>query len=248
MSPEERQLLTDLFTRTQAAAAGPRDRDAEALVEQATRAQPAAAYYLAQAVIVQEKALAAAAERLHALEAQIETLERAGSQQQTASSGGFLGSIFGSPSTAASETPPPGPWSRTSAARSYAPAPQTPPPQQAYGGPWGGGQPQQQASASGGFLRGALGTAAGVAGGMLLATSISGLFGGHSGLAGIGSPFGAASQPGTEVIEETVVNNYYGDDAGRQTAASDTDTGDDGLQQADFDNDAGGFDDGDSFA
>ena len=239
MSPEERQLLNDLFARTRTAATGPRDREAEALVEQATREQPAAAYYLAQAVIVQEKALAAAAERMQALEAQVEYLERTGSQQQTASSGGFLGSIFGSSPAPVSEPAPAGPWSRT-ARSSYAPPPQAPAPQ-AYGGPWGGGQPQP-ASGSGGFLRGALGTAAGVAGGMLLANSISGLFSGHSGLSGIGSPFGSASLPGTEVIEETVVNNYYGNNDTPEAAA------DNNIQQADFDSSDDGFDNGDSFA
>lgn len=242
MSPEERQLLNDLFARTRTAGTGPRDREAEALVEQATREQPAAAYYLAQAVIVQEKALAAAAERMQALEAQIESLERGGSQQQTASSGGFLGSIFGSAPSPASEPAPTGPWSRA-ARSSY--APQQAPAPQAYGGPWGGGQPQP-ASGSGGFLRGALGTAAGVAGGMLLANSISGLFSGHSGLSGIGSPFGSASLPGTEVIEETVVNNYYGNDPGRETA--DTGLSNNDVQQADFDDGADDFDGGDSFA
>lgn len=239
MSPEERQLLTDLFTRIRAAATGPRDREAEALIEQAMREQPAAAYYLAQAVIVQEKALAAAAERMRALESQIESLERAGPQQQAASAGGFLGSIFGSTSTAASEPASAGPWSRT-ARNSYAP-PQPPAPQ-AYGAPWGGNQPPQPASAGGGFLRGALGTAAGVAGGMLLANSISGLFSGHSTLSGIGSPSGSASLPGTEVIEETVVNNYYGDNEAREPAT------DSRIQSAGFDSGDDDFDDGDSFA
>lgn len=223
MSPEERQLLTDLFTRTRAAAATPRDRDAEALVEQAVREQPAAAYYLAQAVIVQEKALAAAADRLHALEARIAELEHEAAQS--------------------------GPWSRNAATPSrqsaYAMQPQAPAPQ-SFGGPWGGQQAQAASAPGGGFLRGALGTAAGVAGGMLLANSISGLFSNHSGLAGIGSPFGNASAPGTEVIEETVINNNYGSDTNRQETAS-TDN-DDSYQQADYDDQDTSFDDGDSFA
>ncbi len=40
MSPEERQLLTALFDRVRTAAATPRDREAEALIDQATREQP----------------------------------------------------------------------------------------------------------------------------------------------------------------------------------------------------------------
>lgn len=233
MSPEERQLLTDLFNRTANAAATARDRDAEALIEQAVREQPTAPYYLAQAVIVQEKALSAAADRIRDLERQLAETQRAPQQTQ---GGGFLNSIFG---TGRSEPPVPepargGPWDRRPAAQSY-------------GGPWGG-QPQTMAapSAGGSFLRGALGTAAGVAGGVLLANSLSGLFGGHSGLAGIGSPFGATGLPGTEVIEETVINNNDFGNAAQQAAGADT--SDDTFQQADYD--SGDWQDGgdDNFA
>jgi uncharacterized protein len=51
--------------------------------------------------------------------------------------------------------------------------------------------PQPQAGRGGGFLASALSTAAGVTGGMLLADSIRGLFGGHSGAAA--SPFDQAA-------------------------------------------------------
>ena len=64
MSPEERQLLTALFDRVKTASTTPRDRDAETLIDDATRQQPYAAYYLAQAVIVQEKGLEAASARI----------------------------------------------------------------------------------------------------------------------------------------------------------------------------------------
>ncbi|KKX23540.1 DUF2076 family protein, partial [Rhizobium sp. LC145] len=100
-------------------------------------------------------------------------------------------------------------------------------------GPW---NPQASApSAGGSFLRGALGTAAGVAGGMLLANSLSGIFSSHINSLGWGSPLAGGSPFGNGPAEETVVNNYYGDDAVRQ-AADDGNT-DDGLQQADDDND-----------
>ena len=68
MSPEESQLLKGLFERTKAASATPRDREAETLIADAVRDQPAAPYYLAQAVIVQEKGLEAAAAHIKQLE------------------------------------------------------------------------------------------------------------------------------------------------------------------------------------
>jgi uncharacterized protein len=49
-------------------------------------------------------------------------------------------------------------------------------------------EPAFSAPAPGGFLASALSTAASVAGGMLLADSIRGLFGGHYGSAELGSP------------------------------------------------------------
>ena len=88
-----------------------------------------------------------------------------------------------------------------------------------------------------------MGTAAGVAGGMLLANSLSGIFGNHMSSLGLGGVTPAAAP-----IEETIVNNYYGDDA--VTQASDPSpepapTSDqDGWQQADLD--TGGDDSFDS--
>ena len=52
MSPEERQVLVELFQRTNAAASQPRDKDAEAFIAEAVRLQPYAPYLLAQAVLL----------------------------------------------------------------------------------------------------------------------------------------------------------------------------------------------------
>lgn len=82
MSPEERQLLTALFDRVRTAAATPRDSDAEALIDQATREQPSATYYLAQAVIVQEKGLEAAANHIKELEERVRQLEAGESEHR----------------------------------------------------------------------------------------------------------------------------------------------------------------------
>src|SRR3954468_14394882 len=117
MSPEERQLLTALFDRVRTASATPRDPEAETLIQQAIREQPYATYYLAQAVIVQEKGLEAASNRIKELEEHVRQLEAAGSDHRRAEQGGgFLSSIFGSTQAPApgpaptSSIPPSGPW------------------------------------------------------------------------------------------------------------------------------------------
>jgi len=185
MTPEERQLLAGLFDRTRAASANPRDKDAEAFIAEALREQPYATYLLAQAVIVQDQALGAANEKLQQLEARVKELETA----QANGGGSFLGGLFGGGRPAAPTSVPstgaaPSPWGRQ---QNSQPAVQQ---GQAYGQP----QPQQPGmmGGGGGFLRGALGAAAGVAGGMLLANSISGLFNQHGNNSlGIGSGLGA---------------------------------------------------------
>ncbi len=192
MTPEERQLLAGLFDRTRAASANPRDKDAEAFIAEALREQPYATYLLAQAVIVQDQALGAANEKLQQLEARVHELEAA----QANSGGSFLGGLFGGggrpaaatsvPSTGAA----PSPWGRQ----------QTAQPAVQQGQPYAQQQPQQPGlMGGGGFLKGALGAAAGVAGGMLLANSISGLFNQHGNQSlGIGSGLGGgdSSQAG----------------------------------------------------
>ncbi len=260
MSPEERQLLQGLFERIQNAGSAPRDRDAEAFIGDAVKALPYAPYLLAQTVIVQDQALRAANERLQQLEAQVRDLEQhAQTQQAGAGSGGFLGglgSLFGG---GAPQSAPPPPPRAPSPGWNQQPQGWQPPPQPNYGqqaGPWGapqggpggfgggafGGGPQQ----GGGFLKGALGAAAGVAGGVLLADSIKGLFGGHNNPLGIGAGVPGIDQglAGLGGGRETIVNNYYGDDALRQQdAQQDADQDQDDAQDAaDNGSDFGGDD------
>jgi hypothetical protein len=249
MSPEERQLLIGLFDRVRGAAANPRDREAETFIDDAVRSQPYAPYLLAQTVLVQEQALRAANDRLQQLEAQVSELQRQASQPS--GSGGFLGglgSLFGgSNPPPRPSTPPPSssPWGQSQGFNS-APPPASSPwgQQQQYvpppsSGPWGapsqgsgwgqpqggmfGGQPQ-----GGGFLKGALGAAAGVAGGVLLADSIRNLMGGHHNGLGIGDGFGALGtgtgdgfaglgnalpNSGVGSGETVINNNYYNNDS-----------------------------------
>lgn len=233
MSPEERQLLTALFDRVRTAAATPRDPEAEALISEATRAQPSATYYLAQAVIVQEKGLEAAANHIKELEERVRQLEAGEGDHRQAEQGGFLSSIFGNTQTQ-QPAPAPGPWGGASRngyeqPRGYDNNRQA---QQQPSGPWS--QQASAPSAGGSFLQGALGTAAGVAGGMLLANSLSGIFGNHMSSLGWGSPFGNASAP----TEETVINNYYNNDDTRQASDNAADDNNNAnLQQADYDSD-----------
>ena len=206
MSPEERQLLAGLFDRTRAASANPRDKEAEAFIAEAVREQPYATYLLAQAVIVQDQALGAANEKLQQLEARVKELESA----QTNSGGGsFLGGLFGGGRPAA-PTSVPSAGATASSAPAAAASPwgrqQAAPPPQAYAPPMQQAQPQ---ASGGGFLQGALGAAAGVAGGMLLANSISSLFSHHGNNSlGIGSGF-ANNDPTGGVFDRS-----YGQDQG----------------------------------
>jgi len=237
MSPEERQLLAGLFDRTRAASGNARDAEAEAFIADAVRQQPSAPYLLAQAVIVQEQALRAANDRLQQLEAQVREMEGQSSQGSGSFLSGLGKSIFGGsepqrPEPARTSVPPAGgsPWGNQ---RQGSYQPQQQPggwqqgaPQQ-QGGPW-----QQAPQQGGGFLKGALGAAAGVAGGVLLANSISGLFNQHnnplgiaSGMGGLGGGMGSGLG-GAAGSGETVVNNYYGSDASPN---------DPGYDQADFD-------------
>jgi uncharacterized protein len=229
MSPEERQLLVDLFDRIRQNANNPRDREAESFIADQVRAQPYAPYLLAQTVIVQDQALRAANERLQQLEQHARELEGQGGQQGSGGFLGSLGSLFGGGdrSPPPSSVPPtrwgggpqggaPGYGQGGYAQQQGYGAPQ-PGYGQPQGGPWTGGAPYQQAG-GGGFLKGALGAAAGVAGGVLLADSIRGLFHGAGNPFGIGSGFGGGAGLGGLGGGDTVVNNYYGDDAGAQHA------------------------------
>jgi hypothetical protein len=169
MQSQERDLIAGLFGRLQQFESQPRDPEAEALIRDFVARQPASPYLLVQTVLVQEQALKAAQERIAELEA------KAGAAPAAA---GFLGSA-----------PRIGPWgSQTQAAAPQEPAPSTRSPLQAAVAPQSGA-PQSGGSS---FLRSAMTTAAGVAGGALLFEGIRSLMGSHPG------PFGsaaAAAQP-----------------------------------------------------
>jgi hypothetical protein len=160
----ERQLIDGLFDRLRQVdgQATPRDAEAERLIRQRIGSLPAAPYYMAQAILVQEQALAASQQRIEELERQV--AERP--------AGGLLGSLFGAGPRAAAPQP---------ASRIPATAGPT-----MGRGPWGGG--------GGGFMAGAMQTAMGVAGGMLVANAIGSMFAADSAQAAT-QPVEAPAEP-----------------------------------------------------
>lgn len=259
MTPQERQLLSDLFERVRANAAGARDPEAEALIGDAVRAQPHAPYVLAQTTLIQQQALEAAAQRIAELEARI-------AQQPAAPAAdtSFLGNLGKSLFGGAASAPPPQPQPRSGYDASayqrgasdpaagapqpgaYAPSggyrqPAYAPPPPA--GPWGAPPAQP---AGGGFLSNAMQTAAGVAGGIAVADLFSNLLGGRGGLFG-GHSAGLFGNPGG-IGGETVINNIYEsapDAAGQhaQDVLQDMDQDQDDAQDASWDNSDSGSDD-----
>lgn len=161
MNTDERSLIEGLFQRLRQAEgqSGPRDAEAEKLIQGLTAQQPAAPYLLAQVVLMQEQGL-------QSLQGRVEQLQRELAERPQG--GGFLGGLFGG---------------RTQAAEPSAPAR----PQPGTGNAWDPNRfPAQGATAlrpgmqpgaqGGGFMAGALQTAMGVAGGVLLGNAIAGLF------------------------------------------------------------------------
>ena len=161
MTPEDRQLLMGLFDRMRTQGPIAKDAQAEDLIYNEVRQIPDSAYMLVQSVIVQDEALKAANARIAALEGQL----RSASAGKTAS--------------AAATSP----WAAAPAAAETA---------RHVSSPWGRGKgasaatqaPQQQ---GGSFLKSAMATAAGVAGGMLLASGIQSMLGGNTQQAGTGT-------------------------------------------------------------
>lgn len=183
MTPQDAQIIRSVFDRLKTMEAGPRDAEAEALVEALTKADPQAGLGLVRALVLTEQARAAAATEAEALRRENETLKAQGTAPTQSTSGGLFG----------------GPWG----GRPSAPAPQP-------DGPWGGRPPQpgpwdQQPAQGGGsgFWGSALRTGAGVAGGMFAFEALRGLFGGGSHGGGFGQSAGLFDQP-TTIVNETV--------------------------------------------
>ena len=170
MQSEEQRLIESLFSRLKQAESqsAPRDAAAERLIEQQLRQQPAAPYYMAQAILIQEAAMKKLSAQVADLENRLAQAQQQQQQPARQSSGGFLSSLFGG-------------GQRQSAAQQPAwnSAPQQQPYQQPYNAPQ---QPYAQqpyaapATRGSGFLGGALQTAVGVAGGVVMADMLTSMF------------------------------------------------------------------------
>ncbi|MBH3370678.1 DUF2076 domain-containing protein [Pseudomonas carnis] len=239
MNSEEQTLIDGLFSRLQQAEtdSAPRDAQAEARIKEHMARQPAVGYYMTQSILVQEHALqsldAQNKQQAQQIQQLQDELQRAkATQPAPASGGGFLSSIFGG----GSREPQPAPSNSGGGWREPArPAFGQPAPQQNYQPP----QAPAAAPAGSGFLGGAMKTAAGVAGGVLLAEGISSLF--HHN-----------QQP--QVVEEIIEQpapasdqgNWDNDDqkfAGNDSWGSNSDN----FADSDYSDDSSSFGDDDSF-
>jgi hypothetical protein len=268
MTPQERQLIDDLFGRLAKLESAPRDPEAMSAIMQGLRTAPNAVYALVQTALVQDEALKRADARIQELEA-----AHAGEQTQ---SGGFLdsmrGAIFGQnqaqgsrsgsvPNVAAPDMGGRPVWNSGQVMQQAQAPGQYGQPQ--YGQPPGYGQPygaQQPAAGGGGgsFLGTAAAAAAGVVGGSLLAGSIRSMMGGgghqqtftdSSGLGG-GNQKPWSDQSGSGLARDAGINDIGSSSSGQRADNSDNsragffDTAsNDDDHDDDTDHDADGFDD-----
>lgn len=195
MNADERSMIEGLFQRLQQAQAqsGPRDTEAESLIQGLIASQPGAPYLLTQVVLVQEQGL-------RNLNARVEELERELAQRPQGG-GGFLGGLFGGRTEPASQPTVTGRL------------------QPAAGAGWSnsrfsaqGPGPMQPGAQGGGFMAGALQTAMGVAGGVLLGNALAGLFGGEAQAAEApAEPAAAPEEPAGE-DEGGLFDGFFGGD------------------------------------
>lgn len=147
----EQRIIDDLFCKLRQAEhqTGPRDAAAEQQIAAALRRQPAAPYYMAQALLVQDSAIEALGQRVQDLEQELASRP---------TGGGFLDGLLGAPTprAGAPSARSGGPSGRSFQASSM--------------------RPDQANRAGGGFLSSALQTAVAVAGGVMMASLLTSLF------------------------------------------------------------------------
>jgi hypothetical protein len=262
MTPQERQLIDDLFDRLAKVETTPRDPDAQAAIADGLRRAPNAVYALVQTVLVQDEALKQA-------EAHIRELEEGNRPQQQ--SGGFLDSMRDSlrGSSSRGSVPSVRPGESDAPPRSavwntgqtgYQPDPRATTDYRqgnpaGGGGLFGGGNPGS-APGGGSFLGTAAATAAGVIGGSMLMNSIRGMMGGggHQAFGDTASstksPWDNNSQSGGDLARDAGLNDVGKsgrDDNSRQSLAdnssydqnndNDYDNNDDDDNDDDYDGD-----------
>ncbi len=216
MTQQEEQLLGGLIERVNGTQLATKDADAENMLRGALGPNPDALYILCQTVLVQQFALENAQQQLAAARQQIDVIQQ---QQGGEKHGSFLGNLFGLNKDQPAVSNPggyqpvhnPGPYAQQGYPPQYG-QPQMPPPGYGqgyapgyptpgygYGAPMGGGM----FGGGGGFLQGAMQTAAGVVAGEFAFRAIEDMF--HGGF-GESRGFGGGE----------VVNNYYEDNSAGQ--------------------------------
>lgn len=226
MTPQERQLVDDLFDRLTRLETAPRDPDAERAIASGLTRAPNALYALVQTVLVQDEALRRADARIR---------ELTGEDDAAPQGGGFLDSMR---QTATGH-------SGTSVPSVRAGAPNEPDSRWNRGGTYTGGSsyanepytnapPQTPPSQSGGgsFLGNAAASAVGAIGGALLFNSISSMFGHRGGSStlsdaqGGGSGSSSASPWGDSAASSDLARDAGLNDIGQGTTGGDaTQTG-----------------------
>jgi len=235
MQSEEQKLIESLFGRLKQAEtqSGPRDAAAEKLIQQQLQQQPGAPYYMAQAILIQEAALKQLNNRVSELEAKL-------AAQPQQSSGGFLSGLFGGGRQQQQQQQQQQSYNAPQQQSAWGNAPQQ---QQ----PWNNAQQPYSApaapSAGRGFLGGALQTAVGVAGGVVMADMLTSMFH-HSQPEEIVNIINEPALP-----QESFDNNLDTFNNGTDAPFLNQDAGLPQDYASDYDNDFdnGGFDDDDSF-
>ena len=259
MTPQERELVTELFDRLATLEGAPRDADAERAVAEGLTRAPHAVYALVQTALVQDEALKRANARIQELE---------GGPPPEEHPRGFLDNmreaLLGRDEPRGS-VPRTGGLGSSGAWGAGAPPAGGPPPMQGqqYGQPYGQPYPSSPFGGGGGsFLGTAAASAAGVIGGAMMLNSIRSMFG-HSagGASALSSPAGSPWSGGSSAANSDLARQAGIDDIGTErTAARDRDDDRSSLlggNDQDNDNDrsndddddtdlAGDFDDGDS--
>jgi uncharacterized protein len=263
MTPQERQLVDDLFARLSKVESAPRDPDAVAAMAQGLRTAPNAVYALVQTVLIQDEALKQAHHR-------IEELEATGAPEQQPQ-GGFLDSmrdaIFGQnqPHGSVPNVPPPGAASRDTGSRpvwnSGQVVQQTQSPgrydqnsygqggygqQPGYGQPYGAPQSPMggafggaMGGGGGSFLGTAAAAAAGMVGGSLLLNSFRGMMGGGSSRSAFGDT--ATQNPWSDQSRSGLARDAGVNDVGSQQDLARQDREQDAEQDRDDDNSRAGL-------
>lgn len=170
MTPQERQLVDELFDRLVQLESTPRDTDAERAIIEGVQRAPHAVYALVQTALVQDEALKRA-------NARIEELQAGGTAAQEQPHG-FLDNMRAALGASRGSVPSVRPQATDQSNQTYQQPgypPQMPP---GYGSPFGGGS----------FLGTAASTAAGMIGGALMLDGIRSMFGHHGGfgMSGLG--------------------------------------------------------------